>query len=233
MSAPSGLGRAVVLVLVLAAPGLARAFSDPERYDAPTLEGGGGGRHFTGSPIDGLSCAVCHRPAGRPELTVEGFPTTFEPGQRYSVRLSWDASLGSHALQLELSTSAGDHAGVTLPAPAPAGRCEGSATGELATGLRTRGIRRVVEVSDCGASEVVLEMLAPDEPVLYLTAGVVRSDGSATPDGDAVLELRVTTTRAGDPASSGGCGAATGTAGLPLAALVMALALAERRRRTS
>ena len=43
--------------------GAAHAFSEPLLYPEDPLNGGGGGRFFTGSPLDAYSCAVCHRAA--------------------------------------------------------------------------------------------------------------------------------------------------------------------------
>jgi hypothetical protein len=72
---------------------VALAFSEPSSYlDAP-LQGGGGGRWFTGSPADGYSCDVCH--TGSPTqpqypLYAAGFPEDgYVPGQTYELQLRW------------------------------------------------------------------------------------------------------------------------------------------------
>jgi hypothetical protein len=50
---------AIALALIAAAPPAAHAYSELERFGEPAVDGGGGGRYFTGAPTDGYSCHVC------------------------------------------------------------------------------------------------------------------------------------------------------------------------------
>lgn len=172
--------------------GPALAFSDPVRFAAPAAEGGGAGRHFTGTPEDGFGCGVCHRGALPPSVTLEGFPTRTEPGARYEVTVRWASPELSHALHLELVGATGRHPAVELvnaADPPSEERCEGDPEGAPAVYSVDLGSRRVLGVQDCGATSLSFSFVAPAEP-LYLAFGAVRSDGSATPEGDGVLEHR-------------------------------------------
>lgn len=183
---------ALALVLPLLAPGRARAFSDPALFAAPALEGGGAGRHFTGSPADGHACGVCHSGGLPPTISLDGFPDVPTPGARYDVTLRWESPEISHALHLELMNPAGAHPGVELlnaGALPPEERCEGEPEGPAAVYAVDIGARRVLGVQDCGARALSFSFVAPAEPI-HFALGAVRSDSSATPQGDGVLELR-------------------------------------------
>lgn len=218
---------AIAIAIVLAQVGPAAAFSDPDRYAAPSTEGGGGGRHFTGSRADGFSCSVCHRGGEAPDVTFEGLPEQLTPGTRYPVVVRWRPIDVSYAIQLEISGPDGRHAQLEIPAlddlPASA-RCDGEIDGAPAVYAIDLGDRRVVGVQDCGATELAFAFTAPDG-VVELAAGIVRSDSSADPEGDGVLEVR---RRFGDDANAGGCSSAP-DAGGALAWLALLMLLARRR----
>ena len=128
---------AIGVLMVLATNGSssrARAYSDWELFGLETTLGGGGRRYFTGSPVDGYSCAVCHQGGTEPHVQVTGLPLTgYVPGQMYDVEVSWSDPKVPHALQLELVTKGGVSPGVVLvpdgPALDPRERC--GANGEL------------------------------------------------------------------------------------------------------
>ncbi|MBK9033263.1 MAG: hypothetical protein IPL61_18655 [Myxococcales bacterium] len=84
------MSRAALIALVLAvAPTAALGFSEPERYAEPAIDGGGGGRYFTGAPPDGLSCSVCHGGGDTPEVKIAGLPDRIDAGKRYEATLTW------------------------------------------------------------------------------------------------------------------------------------------------
>lgn len=210
------------------------AFSDPSLFGEPAQHGGGGGRYFTGSSRDGFGCSVCHRGGTEPRVTVEGLPDRFVPGTRYEVTLRWDEPDVSHALQLELSDPAGRHANLDVAAPddlPAASRCEGEADGVPAVYLVELEERRILGVQDCGASEVSFSFTAPDEPELQFSAGIVRSDSSATADGDGVLELRWTIPQEGQD-SGEGCSVGSRGAAPSWSVLVVIAVLVARRKNT-
>lgn len=67
-----------------------QAFSQPSYYARDAALGGGGGRWFTGTAVDGYTCAVCHTGEGSWTLHVEGLPAEgYVPGTRYDVRITW------------------------------------------------------------------------------------------------------------------------------------------------
>jgi hypothetical protein len=205
---------AIGCLLLASIPLRALAFSDPEMFGEPAEAGGGAGRQFTGAPVDGLSCSVCHRGGTEPVVSIEGLPDTFEPGARYAVALRWeDDPDESHALQLELTSESGDHAKLELPdlkSLSRRSRCDGDDEGAPAVYSVEDEERSVLGVLDCGASELEFEFTAPDAPKLYFAAGIVRSDSSATADGDGVLEVRETLERSGASRENSGCSAAGG-----------------------
>jgi hypothetical protein len=189
----------------------AHAYSDPALFAAAPSAGGGGGRHFTGSPADGYSCAVCHRGGPSPSMRVTGLPAAFEPGVAYDVTLGWDDAVAPHALQLELLSEHGESPEVLLPASeaVPAvGRCESLPEGESAGYVQTVGVRQIVGVRDCGARELTFRFVAPTARRLAFSASVVRSDSSGTAEGDGVSELRTVLYRSDAAPTPAGCSAA-------------------------
>ncbi len=216
--------------------GSARAFSDADVFAQPALTGGGEGRYFTGSRTDPYSCSVCHSGGTAPEVTVTGLPDRIEPGERSEVTIRWKGPDTSHALQLELATEDGTHAELALTAldrlPRQQ-RCEQLEEGDPAVYAIDLEQRRVLGVSDCGASELRFSFTPKDDEELYFSLGVVRSDGSGTPDGDGVLEVR---RRIGARAANdaGGCSVVvarrTPTAGAFAFALACLWAVSRRRR---
>lgn len=235
---PRAAWAAPALVAALAFPSAARAFSNPALFAAPAEQGGGAGRHFTGSPADGLGCGVCHRGGAPPRIFVEGLPEALEPAARYDVTLRWELPQISHAMHVELLTAGGEHPGVELSNAAalpPEERCEGDPDGPPAVYAADLGARRVLGVQDCGASALTFSFVAPAEP-LYFAIGAVRSDSSATPEGDGVLEHRGVLSPAGAPAEGGACAVQAPLGGGSLwhvAPCVSLLWLAVRRRSRS
>lgn len=224
----------VVLAGLGLAPVSAGAHSDSARFAEPAELGGSAGRYFTGSPEDGLGCSVCHRGGAPPRVTVDGLPSVLEPGTPHTVRVAWEDPSESHALVLELVDAEGRHPEVELvdaEDPPAQTRCEGDPNGSPAAWTVDLQSRRVIGVLDCGASEVSLAFVAPDAPELYFAAAIVRSDSSATAEGDGVLELRRTISSA----VQGGSGCAVvrthGGASTLLGLLVLALAAPPRRLR--
>ncbi|MEZ4404005.1 MAG: MYXO-CTERM sorting domain-containing protein [Kofleriaceae bacterium] len=214
----------------------ARAFSEQARFAEPAVDGGGGGRYFTGAPGDGLACSVCHRGGVAPTATVDGLPVGgFTPGQRYNVTVTWPNDGRPYALALELSDAAGAQPGVTLPALAdqPAAmRCAAPASGTSAAWTADVGPRRVVGVTNCGAHQLTFAFTAPASDKLFFGLGLVATDGSETAEGDGVVEVRQRLAQDG-PVGAGGCAIGGGGdgAGAATGLLVGLGALVGRRRR--
>jgi hypothetical protein len=172
-----------------ALPNAAHAFSDPQVFADDTQLGGGGGRFFTGSPLDGYTCAVCHRGGPTPQMRIFGFPQNYEPGTTYEVEVQWDEPQVPHALNLELVNQSGDDMNVRLVSESKVGadgRCDRKKDGEIATTLVKRGARRIVAVSDCYAANARFRFTAPSRAAVALSVGLVRADSSEDAEGDGV-----------------------------------------------
>lgn len=217
--------RAVAISLGLGlAAGTAQAFSEPSRFGEPAVDGGAGGRYFTGGRGDGLGCSVCHRGGSAPEVEVRGWPDETTAGRTYDLTVRWDSGARATALMIELQDGAGVSPGLTLPVAQPAGaRCTDPA-GAPSAELLDLGARKVVAVLPCGATEVAVQVTGSSQ--LVLAIGAVASDGSETSEGDGVTEVR----RELGGEAAGGCAVGGGHAGA-LVGLAVASLLRRRRRR--
>jgi len=203
-----------LLVSGLTAGG-AQAFSEPLLYGEDPINGGGGGRFFTGSPLDAYSCAVCHQGAEPPSVTLRGFPSSFVAGKTYDISLTWTHPAAPHGLNLEIVDVDGRAAGeLALPEPdaVPADdRCtftdDEVFKDTQASYLVKSETRSIVGVRACGARALHFSFTAPKTTKVALTASVVRSDKSEDVSGDGVLELRQIAYRNGESAPSEGCAA--------------------------
>lgn len=211
----------------------AQAFSGPDMYAVDADTGGGGGRFFTGSALDGYSCKVCHRGGPTPSIHVAGLPLDgYVPGQKYEVKITWANPEISHALNLEFVSTTGqpvrtlelvDGAMLTNEE-----RCDQAADGESAAYLLEDGARSIVGVSDCRAAALRFFFTAPQDPKVDFSLAMVLSDSMGTPEGDGVLTLRQALRRSDVPAEApeGGCNVRpTGRAALaPLLWFVLVVA---------
>lgn len=214
----------------------ARAFSDQDRFADQAAKGGGGGRYFTGSPADGFGCAVCHRGASAPKVEVRGLPDDFLAGTTYDVELAWDNPALTHGIALELVTGENLAAGtIALPVDAAitaAERCKSQPSERPAAELHTENGRQVLTVENCGSSIVRFRWTAPQANDVTFAAGVVRSDASATAQGDGVAEISRALLPVGATRNAGG-GCHVGRSRGPwlsLLALLIPLSLRRRRR---
>lgn len=216
------------LLLILALPAASHAFSDASLYEVPAIEGGGGGRLFTGSRVDGYACSVCHGEAPATDFTIDPLPDHLERGRRYDLVIRWAHPELPHALHLELANPDGSHPDVTLPAmPPPASRCGQATDGTPATYAVDVGIRRVIGVEPCGAAMVTASFVATGERI-ELAVAAVRGDGSETAEGDATFERHLTFDA--PPPGGGGC-RTSDQPGLVVAVASLAMLLTARSRR--
>lgn len=180
----------MIALVVLGAPAGAHAYSDGRLFEQGVDIGGGGGRRFTGSPRDGLSCEVCHAGGGQAAVDVTGFPTDgYRPGTEYAIEVAWpEGELAAFAM--DVVDAAGATAGeLALPAPeeidAPQ-RCSIGTT-EPAVALYPTADGRMVAAADaCGASRATVRWTAPTAttgPVFLHLSGVT-ADRSGTSAGD-------------------------------------------------
>lgn len=218
--------------LLLIAPATAHAFSDPSLFAMPVAVGGGGGRYFTGSHADPYACSVCHAGGKAPEVTLSGVPDTLVAGTHYDLTVAWTSPSKPQGFQLELTLPDGAHPSVTVTPDAmlpPSSRCDSSPTGASAVYTFDVGMRRIVGVEDCGASQITVGFVATGQPIALAIAGV-RGDGDGTAGGDGAYEKRLILGQHLDASSGGGCNAG-GDAGALSIAAAAALAMAARRRR--
>ncbi|CAN5907894.1 hypothetical protein BH11MYX2_BH11MYX2_37620 [soil metagenome] len=220
------------LFVILLVPAPAFAFSDPATFAEAAIDGGGGGRYFTGSHVEGYSCNVCHQGGGTAKFVVDPLPDTLVAGTRYSLVVHWTNPEVPHALQLELVTPNGGNPTVTIPADAalpPESRCDSKASGLPAVYSVSLGVRRIIGVEDCGASRVEVSFVATGEPIDVSIGGVIGND-DGTANGDAVFDDRFTLSQS-LKASGSGCASSDGaTLLIPLLAW---LRLRRRRQGSS
>lgn len=89
-------------------PGKLYAFHNPARFFEDAIEGGGGGRFFTGSPADGYTCGECHIAAGSLPVSIRGLPTSgYVPGQTYKLTVAWPEQYENVAFNAEITDNAG------------------------------------------------------------------------------------------------------------------------------
>jgi MYXO-CTERM domain-containing protein len=234
------------LVSALALASQASAYSDPDRFGLDTALGGSDGRYFTGSPVDGFGCDVCHSggedPAG---IVIRGLPVTgYVKGTTYDVEIGLPEAGKSFGIQLEFIGRDGRAAGnISLPdesAVDARSRCGGSADEAVAsylTELPDEG-RAIIGLRACDAKALRFRFTAPDTADLTFSGGIVASDDSATVTGDGFASLNRIIYRQGEAAaktSSSSCavspsGAGGGKLGLFGLALAAAALLSRRRR---
>jgi hypothetical protein len=74
------------------------AFTDPLYFGKPALQGGGGGRWFSGAPSEGYDCTVCHTGGRGEELVVDGLPKFgYQPDTTYEIRIAWPVTAARHS----------------------------------------------------------------------------------------------------------------------------------------
>ena len=198
------VGLAVIASLgTLACAARVRAFSDYERYSAPTSEGGTDGRHFTGSPVDGYGCNACHRGGEPIGVSVTGLPLDgYQPGASYEVVVRFEHPDPKASMVLEFADEQGRPAGTIgmpeLPTdPNLADISEFCVDMGMVTAfglflIDTEDGRSIATVPDCGARAMRFVWTAPAAQVgtIWMAGGVVNSDEGADPEGDGVTLLR-------------------------------------------
>jgi hypothetical protein len=198
-------------IMAAAWPTRSSAFSDPNQFATPALSGGGGGRYFTASPVDGYGCGVCHRGGAEPKVRVNGLPVNgFQPGVPYDIELTWEnPAAASHALQLELLGRDGRVPGqVVLPdqaTVAASGRCRGLAAGKVPTSERIVGSRKILVMEACFAQSFRFRFTPANVADLAFSVSFVASNNLASVEGDGVFTLRRVLRRVGEPARTGDC----------------------------
>lgn len=230
------------LALVLAAPGSAAAFHDPEEFGHEAMRGGGAGKWFTGSPrFLGYDCTMCHTAgSGRARVTVESVPDgLFETGRyvpeaeyRITVRMA-QAEVGealpgdrnAFAAEVVLDDGAATTAGSLAP-------------GDDRVELVDEG--RVVGPSASFAKglEWSFQWTAPPPGAgaVYLHVAAVDGNGDESSSGDDVATTAVrlgelgATQTIGPAGYDAACGASPGSPNLGVAGLLIcAFAFLKRR----
>ena len=237
------LAAILVAALSLAAPPAAHAYLDGRTFEDEAVNGGGGGRLFSGAPADGYDCAVCHQGGGPLEARVEGLPTDgWEPGRTYLLAVPFPEGARNVGAVIEVANERGEGAGTLDALPVAeltaADLCRGDAP--AAHGVEVGG-RTVARADVCGAQRLAVRWTAPATPVtsLRVFASVVAADDSGDPTGDSTGRIAVSLRARGEPELEGGrlsagC-SATDTTGIRSAnafALVTLAVLWIARRRT-
>lgn len=201
--------------LVLMQPQAASAYSDPGRFALDATRGGGGGRYFTGSLLDGFDCSECHRGGDDVLWVFEGLPeaSVYKPGETYTVSGRWAPDAPKNGLAFEALTINAENAGVTSLLSdtdlTDFDRCD---DGRPATRLIETPDRRAIVVTEaCGAARGIFRWQAPTEAQeLWIHAVVVASNNDGGPEGDGSAreaQLRVAAIPKGEVQEvTGACG---------------------------
>lgn len=218
-----------------------QAFSAADQFAAPVAQGGGAGRYFTGSYVDGYACSVCHSGGTPPAFRVTGLPNGYMPGATYEIEVSWDKPNVHHALNFELIGKDGNLPGqVALLDPTlvdARGRCTGLINGKIPAFERTAGTRKVLGIEPCeGVSSVRFRFTPANVPELAFSLSGITSNRLGNVEGDGVTTIRKVLRRAGEPAQTGDCSLVQGaprasSSGLMLALLACFAGLFARRSR--
>ncbi|MEY4581519.1 MAG: hypothetical protein RL701_6222 [Pseudomonadota bacterium] len=162
--------RDLILLSVLCQATPVYAYQNPERFAVDVEQGGGGGRYFTGAPVDAYTCGVCHASPERSAVQVLGLPENeYEPGATYRIIVDWPDELSNVALNMEMSDLAGNPLGqwfapdpATLPLP---DHCTNPLS-DTPTGTHVvlDAKRMVVAMSECGQHQLSVDWQAPVLP---------------------------------------------------------------------
>ncbi len=222
------------------APSRAHAYLEGTRFLDPALEGGAGGRLFTGAPRDGYGCAVCHAGGATPDVRLEGLPEDgWDPGQTYELSLVFPMGARSTGAVLEVADARGDGVGELVLVPdaelEDADRCRDM--GAAVTLAPITG-RLVARADVCGASRARVRWTAPAAPVsdVRLFFSAVVADDSGDPSGDAAITDARTLRARGAPDLEGGrlgqrCSASVGESPVPWGVMLFLVAFLARRTR--
>ena len=175
------------------------AFSLLDLFEYPASpDGGGGGRYFTGSLRDGMTCEVCHVGGELAEIKVEGFPEgAYLPGETYEIQVSWASAGDAVATSAEIVDDQGRLLGEYLAA-------DKAEDGELPVEFfDPDGGRKIFGASYGEGTSYRMRWKAPKtggKAILNL-AGVV-GDGSGDPTGDAVVVVTQTSISDGETSAA-------------------------------
>ena len=174
-------------------PVSARAYSDSALFALPVSEAGGGGRYYTGSPADPLSCDSCHHGATPPRIELLGLPSRYVPRATYELRVKWPKAIEHAASVIEVTDSEGRGAGtLVLPDPGsflPEELCEPADAQVLAGQIEQADLGRMIASSpDCGQSMLRVQWTAPAEDVgpVWVAGALVAADHDGNFSGDGV-----------------------------------------------
>lgn len=183
----------LAFIFAFATPRGVRAYIDARGFTQPAIEGGGGGRLFTGAPADGYSCAVCHRGGAPIAASIAGIPPDgWLPSQRYDFTIEFPSEPRNVSAVIEVADERGRGLGTLEPLPesalTAADRCRNGvgAVGPVAVEGRT-----VARAEPCGARRARVRWTAPAAPTgsARIFAVVVAGDGSGDPTGDFAVRL--------------------------------------------
>ena len=234
------VGQLILLTLcALATVNRAQAYSEKNKYDRTVGLGGGGGRYFTGSPVDGYACSVCHQGAPEPKVSVIGLPEQgYEPGRLYEIEVAWDNSnpMFRQALHLEFVGRDGKAAGkVVLIDPDARQVCGAMENRAADYQIDTPSGRKIIGVEPCGAGHVRFRFAPPETDDVAFAMSLVVSDRGGSADGDGVYNHQQVLRRIGVKGPAQGCAVqptnATASAALAGLLSLLGLVLATRRRR--
>ena len=236
-------------VLLWVLPNQADAYLTRASFAQDVEEGGGGGRYFTGSPLDQQGCGSCH--TGGSDETGLFFalplPEAYEAGQAYNIAVQWAQGPGVSAGSLEVVNANGRGIGTIEIVEEQASQCNTTGReGELATSLQTDDLnnRTIAGTDACGAFLLNVVWTAPLDPsgqaFVYASAvlaGTEEGQGQPAGDTDDALRALIPPAGEGGNVSNIGRGCSATDTQSPASALgllfLLGLSLAARRRKQS
>lgn len=164
----------------------AQAFGGLAFFGADAGVGGGGGRYFTGSRRDGLTCGVCHQSETYFGIEVRGFGESIVPGKTYTLTIAWEGEPNRVSFNGEIVGPKGFVAG-ELATPK-----EGASL-NLGKKEDKRQIFNLAQDETLKSSEIEFEWTAPDKsfqgPISIHVAGLRFPDpDKETEEGSTVLD---------------------------------------------
>lgn len=133
-----------------------QAFGGLGAFKSKAIEGGGGGRYFTGSRRDGFTCGVCHKSDSFFGLEVQGLDASIEPGKRYTLKISWQGEAKKVSLNGEIVGPKGFVAGALATKDTSAGVSIGDKE-------NNRQVFNLGQDLDREKSEMEIQWTAPDK----------------------------------------------------------------------
>lgn len=134
----------------------AQAFNGLGAFEGSVMDGGGGGRYFTGSLRDGFTCGVCHQSETYFGMELRGLGASIEPGKTYTLTVAWEGDPTRVSVNGEIVGAKGFAAGKLAA-------MDGELSIDVAEKKDKRQLFNIYQDEERAKSEVKLKWTAPDK----------------------------------------------------------------------